>query len=201
MIPGRIFRTVPAVTTDEAETFWKIAVDLHPDWEMVTYRDPIDPALFPLTFPSWSRCQNGAQLAGLIRLEALLEGGIYIDSDVELFQPLDPLLACSAFAGWEDPNTVPDAVLGATSAHPATVACLDLALERIHSDNGDWRSGNGAWATGPGVTTAVLPGRPDVLLLPPGAFYPVHYSEKHLLDSYTPDPWTFGVHRWHASWL
>lgn len=201
MIPKRIIRTVAAATTTEVEDFWKTACDLHPDWETVTYRDPIDPDLFPITSPLWNRCQNGAQLAGLVRLEALLDGGIYIDSDVELYRRLDPLTACSAFAAWEDPNTVPDAVLGAEPGHAAIRACLALALERILTDSTDWRTGNGAWSTGPGVTTTILPGRADVLLLPPGAFYPVHYSEKDRLDAYVPEPWCFGMHRWHASWL
>lgn len=201
MIPKRIIRTVPAETSDQVEAWWKQTVNLHPDWSTITYRDPIDPAQFPLTSPLWSRCQNGAQLAGLIRLEALLDGGIYLDSDIELYRRLDPLLACSAFAAWEDPNTVPDAVLGAEPNHQAIRTCLALAIERILSTSTDWRTGNGAWATGPGVTTTVLPGRADVFLLPPGAFYPVHYSAKDTIAAYTPEPWSFGIHHWHASWL
>lgn len=204
MIPPRIIRSVPAETTDEVEGFWTIATDLHPGWEMRTYRDPIDSADFPITSPVWPHAKNGAQLAGLVRLEALWStGGIWVDSDVELYKPLGALLFCSAFAGFEDPNTIPDAVLGASRHHPAIRACLDLAIERIQSDSTDWRTGNGAWATGPGVTTLVLPTFPDVLLLPPGSFFPYHYSEKHrrLEDHKGAQPWAFGAHHWAASWL
>jgi len=158
----------------------------------VTFRDPIDPAGFPVTAPHWDRCRRGAQRAGLIRLEALyLLGGVYVDSDVEPYRPLDSLLGLPAFAAWEDAKVVPDAVLGAEPVHPAIGECLVKAIERI---------AQGPWASGPGVTTEVLPGRADVLLLPPGSFYEVHYKQKDRLDQ-PPKPWEFARHHWHASWL
>lgn len=205
MIPKIIHRSVPSETTPEVEGFWSTIVDLHPDWECVTWRDPLNPDDFPLTSPHWGRCISGAQLAGLVRLELLLtRGGVWLDSDVELYRPLDPLLHCWAFAGYEDRNVVPDAVLGAEPGHPAIEACLKLAVARLNSSREDWQTGRGAWATGPGVTTTVLPGRDDVLLLPPGSFYPLHYTNKHGACWVTVrenNPWAFGAHRWHASWL
>lgn len=203
MIPRILHRTVPAETAAEAEQFWAKAVALHPGWEHHTWRDPLDSAEFPITSPHWWRCMTGAQLAGLVRLEVLWNhGGIYIDSDVELVRPLDPLCQLDAFAAWEDAQCVPDAVLGARPQHPAVKDMLDLAVRRLKSDSTDWRTGNGAWATGPGVTTTVLPGRDDVLLLPPGSFYPYHYTEKHRRgEDWAALPWCFGAHHWAASWL
>lgn len=205
MIPRRLIRSVPETTTYEVEAFWSDACDTHSDWVHDTYRDPIDPEAFPLTSPHWERCTSGAQLAGLVRLEALWwGGGIWLDSDVEVYRPLDPLLHCDAFACWEDRFVVPDAVIGATPRHPAIEACINLAIERLLSSSTDWRTGPGAWGTGPGVTTTIFPGRDDVLLLPPGSFYPVHYSDKHRIgsrDHRTENPWAFGIHRWHASWV
>lgn len=201
MIPRLLHRTVPAETPRQTEACWQTAVDLHPGWEHRTWRDPLDPADFPTTSPHWHRCTTGAQLAGLVRLEVLCRfGGVYLDSDVELFRSLDPLVGVSAFAGWEDANVVPDAVLGAEPDHPAIAACLDLALRRLCSTSDDWRTGNGAWSTGPGVTTTLLPGRCDVLLLPPGSFYEIHYTEKARLGE-APMPWELGRHHWAASWL
>ena len=203
MIPHRLYRTVPETTTDEVEAFWAKACELHPTWEHITYREQVDPAWFPITGRAFERCDSGAQKAGLIRLELLLHGGgIYIDSDVELYRPLDSLCGLQGFAAWEDADVVPDAVLGAKADHPAIGKCLQLALERITSGSSDWRTGSGAWSTGPGVTTTVLPGRSDFALLPPGSFYPYHYNEKGRRheDHAAAQPWAFGAHHWHHSW-
>ncbi len=209
MIPATLIRTVPTATTDEVEQFWEGACALHPGWRHLTYRDPIDPAEFPLTSPHWGRCQSGAQMAGLIRLEALWRhGGVYLDSDMEMYRPLTSLLGAQVFAGYEDPGVVPDAVIGAEPCHPVIREALNLALLRLtrpqtRRPRYAWTENNGAWATGPGVTTTLFPGRPDVLLLPPGAFYPLHYSAKAEADwakVRAENPWAFGAHRWHHSW-
>jgi hypothetical protein len=49
----------------------------------------------------------------------------------------------------------------------------------------------------------VLPGRNDVLLLPPGSFYDVHYRDpdrdaKMLAPA---PPWSFARHMYWGSWL
>lgn len=197
MIPPILHRTVPTETTPEVEGWWDHWCDLHPGWEHSTWRDPIDPADFPRTAHAWPRCSSGAQLAGLIRLEALWHhGGIYLDSDVEGYRALNPLLHLPAFAAWEDERTVPDAVLGAEPHHPAIDTCLVLALARLDG---------GAWESGPGVTTEVLRDRTDVLLLPPASFYPYHWSpaakRRGRHAPHWRNPWTFGAHHWQASWL
>lgn len=193
-IPRIFHRTVPADTSDEVEHWWTHLQQLHPGWEFRTYREPIDPADWPLTGDLWDRCQNGAQKAGLIRLEALItHGGVYVDSDVEPVRSLEPLLQLQAFAAWEDETTVPDAVLGAHPNHPA----FGLALEKARAVI---QGGGDAWHSGPGVTTETLPGRADVLTLPPGAFYPHSYLQKHAAAD-TPGPWVFCRHQWHGSWL
>jgi len=194
-IPRILHRVVPEVTSAESEAWWHRFGELHPDWTLLTHRDPLDPTEWPLTAHRWSACTSGAQLAGLIRLEALWRwGGIYVDSDVEPYRSFEPLLPLRAFAAWEDAKVVPDAVLGAEPEHPAIRACLEMALKRIR---------RGAWESGPGVTTAILPGRSDVLLFPPGSFYPYHYKAKHLRaeDHAAAQPWAFAAHHWAGSWL
>ena len=194
MIPRRLIRTVPAEVDDEAERFWARFGELHPGWELVTFRDPIDPEAFPLTSPHWDRCHSGAQRAGLVRLEALLHlGGVYVDADVEPYRSFEPLLGVEAFAAWEDDKIVPDAVLGARAGHPFLREAIDLAIDRLDQ---------GAWSSGPGVTADLLPGRADVLLLPPGAFYPYHYSQRDLrhADHARQQPWAFAAHHWTMSW-
>jgi hypothetical protein len=195
-IPRILHRTVPAETSEQVEAWWERFEELHPGWDCKTYREPIDPAEWPLTGDLFDRCANGAQKAGLIRLEALhRDGGIYVDSDVEPFRSLEPLLHCQAFAAWEDETTAPDAVLGCRPGHPAFELMISKARASIEG-------GGDAWLSGPGVTTEVLPNRSDVLVLPPGAFYPYSYLQKHKRAEVTPEsqPWVFAVHHWHHSW-
>lgn len=205
MIPPLLIRTVPADTSPQVEKWWERFGRIHPTWDLHTHREPLDPSAWPLTSDLWDRCRSGAQKAGLVRLEALWStGGVYVDSDVEPYRPLDPLLALPGFAAWEDANCVPDAVLGFAPTHPAVGEMLTLARRRLTQPrNDDWATGTGAWSTGPGVTTTVLPGRSDVLLLPPGSFYPYHYSRKRQdarKDHMAAQPWCFCAHHWHHSW-
>lgn len=193
VIPRILHRTVPAETSEQVEGWWAAFEAMHPGWDCKTYREPLDPAEWPLTGDIWDRCANGAQKAGLIRLEALVrDGGIYVDSDVEPFRSLEPLLHLQAFAAWEDETTVPDAVLGARPGHPAFVEMIEKARASI-------LGGGDAWLSGPGVTTEALPGRTDVLVLPPGAFYRYHYLEKAKLNE-PAQPYEFVRHHWHHSW-
>jgi hypothetical protein len=196
-IPRILHRTVPAVINPQHESFWERWGKLHPTWELMTHRDPLNTAEWPETSHQWAECTSGAQRAGLIRLEALWRhGGVYVDSDVEPLRSLETLLPLSAFAAWEDERVVPDAVIGAVPGHPAIRKCIDLALTRI---------GKGAWESGPGVTTEVFRNHEHVLLLPPGTFYPIHYRaedrDRSMADvSKEPHPWSFGLHWYEHSW-
>jgi GT2 family glycosyltransferase len=193
-IPRILHRTVPEVTSDQVEAWWDRFAELHPDWDLRTYREPIDPKEWPMTGDLFQKCQNGAQKAGLIRLEAIYtHGGVYVDSDVEPMRPFDPLLHLPAFAGWEDEKVVPDAVLGCAKEHPAFLELIGRARTAVSE-------GQDAWNSGPGGTTEILPKRDDVLVLPPGAFYPAHYLEKAKLGKNGDKPWVFCEHKWHHSW-
>ena len=194
-IPRILHRTVPEVSK-QSDAWWEHWRQLLPGWELLTHRDPMNPDEWPETGDLWSRCQNGAQRAGLIRLEALWKyGGVYVDSDVEPYRSLEPLMHAQGFAAWEDARCIPDAVLGFEPGHVAVRQMISDARACIEE-------GGDAWHSGPGVSTAVLQGRRDVLLLPPGTFYPVHYNERQDHgDVMTEQPWSFARHRWAGSWL
>lgn len=196
-IPRIIHRTVPADTPAQAEEWWRRLGELHPGWRLLTHRDPLDPAEWPLTAPSWPRAKAGAQLADMVRLEALLRfGGFYLDADMEPFRSLEPLTASPLVAAWEDERCIPNAFLGAVPDHPAIRRCLELTIARL--------PGGDIWAAGPGVTTEVLAAEPEALLLPPGSVYPVHYRDPErdrLMAEHRPAPWTFALHHYWGSWL
>lgn len=198
MIPKNMIRTVPETTSALVEEWWSHAQFLHPHWNLMTFRDPIDRSLFPITSQYWDMCSSGAQMAGLIRLEAVYtHGGVYLDSDVQVIRQFDPLLGLRGFAAWEDQRVIPDAIFGAEQGHPAIRECLDVAISFV-------KNGLGAWDSGPGVFTDVLQNRQDFTLFPPETFYPYHYSVKNTRasqDDYSRFPWCYAVHHWHASWL
>lgn len=60
-----------------------------------------------------------AFVSDYVRLHALyLQGGIYLDTDVEVLRPLDPLLAHEAFSGFEDDKYLQSGTMGAAQGHP-----------------------------------------------------------------------------------
>jgi hypothetical protein len=194
-IPRILHRVVPERTPQVAEAWWAEFGRLHPGWRLMTHRDPLDPAEWPVTSPHWGEAKVGAQLADLVRLEALLRwGGVYVDADVQPFRPFDPLLGAEAFAAWEDDRVVPNAIMGARPDHPAIRECLALCIQRLPQ---------GVWPAGPGVTTEVLTSHPEVLLLPPGSLYAVHYRDpdRDAKMLAKPAPWEFARHHYWGSWL
>ena len=196
MIPKRLVRTVPTNTLPHVEELWDQACRLHPDWEHVTWRDPIPAKEFPISSPYWADCETGAQLADLVRVEDLYHhGGWYIDSDMWMLRPLDELCALDAVVGWEDELHIPNAVLGFTAGHPDLMSVLDLAIAKRFQ---------GTWIAGVGVTTAVFR-ESTVVKLPPGSFYPVHWREAHRgfvnwSEKAKQNPWCYGIHKYFASW-
>jgi hypothetical protein len=196
-IPRILHRTLPEAVDPEVEARWNHLRKLHPGWVFRTHREPLDPADWPLTGDLFDQCTSGAQKAGLVRLECLVrEGGVYVDADVVGVRSLEPLLHVPAFGAWEDSDTLPDAVLGAEPEHPAFLEMIDRARTSMAEHPGD------AWKSGPGVTTAVLPGRTDVLVLGPDAFYPCHYLDMARMPEVLadPPPATFLIHLYEHSW-
>lgn len=192
MIPHRLVRTIPAKTSDQVETWWREACTLHPGWEHVTIREPVDPKQFPLTGHLFDSCESGAQKADLIRAEDLWSrGGLYVDADVQVFRSFEPLLPLKGFAAWEDEHHVCNALLGFQPGHPALKRVIELAIQRHEQ---------GTWQAGVGVVTQVLRDAKDVLLLPPQCFYAVHWRNRAHLHRHRPDPWEFAAHHWAHSW-
>ena len=179
-----------------AEEWWREWQRLHPGWRFMTHRDPLNAEDWPMTAPHWRKVSCGAQLADLVRLEALHQwGGFYVDMDMQPFRSLEPLTTAHLVAAWEDEKVIPNAFLGARPGHAVIRQAITDAIKVMKRS---------VWDAGPGVTTRLLAGRPDTLLLPPASIYRVHYRDPDRDDAMTalpPAPWEFMRHHYFGSWL
>lgn len=203
-IPRRFIRTVPVDVPAECDAWWARFGELHPGWERRTIADPIDPADWPLLGHLHQHASSGAQLAGMVRLEAVWRwGGWYVDMDVEPIRSWVPLEEHRGVVviGTEDGLHLTDAVFGAPPRHIALGAVIAHVAELYASAARDGREFPGAQATGPLATTQVLSGRSDVVVLPVEAFYPYSYLERHRAgEDFARVPGCYAAHHWHFSW-
>ncbi|MBI3837452.1 MAG: hypothetical protein HY288_05915 [Planctomycetia bacterium] len=163
---------------------------------------PIDNAYTKTVFRKrlWSKLSN------YVRLHALYtEGGIYLDADVEVIRPFDPLLRDPCFLGfqlpWHQTDWVNTAVLAAQSGHPFIKSCMQLTLKLFTEERRIYRS--------PEVSTKALKAMglshyglqtiEDVKLYPTEFFYPYAWWEDFSADRITDS--TYCVHRWAGSWV
>jgi hypothetical protein len=147
------------------------------------------------------RARKFAFVADYVRLRALYErGGIYLDTDVEVLKPFDPLLTDQLFFGLQTPDSVAAGVIGAVKGHPF----LKLALDRLDSEA---KSGKLSFQPLPELITALARRRGAVApkLYPVEYFYPYN---PHSADPLRQKPLqcnvsehTFCIHHWEGTWL
>jgi hypothetical protein len=178
---------------------------LMPDWRIMGWTDgDIDWSVRYLRQAYATR--GWTRLADYMRVYALYRhGGFYLDTDIELLSPLDPLCDERVVLGFQTvertPSWVNNAVIGAEPGHPFLARWLRAFEETMPG----WRRMGDAH--GPGLVTRLLeaegldgeratePRRVgDVLLLPPEGFYPHHWTQTFSAEYVTPA--TFAVHHW-----
>lgn len=151
------------------------------------------------------RDQRWSRLANLVRLQALFnEGGVYLDTDVEVLKDLTPLLSDPCFLGFQQREAhaewVNTAVVGSVAGHAFVRMCMDRILETFEHTGRIDRS--------PVTATAVLSrlGLSDygyqkiggVTLYPVDYFYPYSWLEDSSDARLTSN--TYCIHHWAASW-
>lgn len=132
-----------------------------------------------------------AFVADYVRLIALKEqGGIYLDTDMLLVQPLDTLLDTSLLLGRESKEFISCGMIGATPHHPFIEAMrkeydtltvlrpnpviMTELYEKIHPDN--------------------------ARIMEPQAFYPFDAEHIHTYHGQHLGNNVYGVHLWNYSW-
>lgn len=82
-------------------------------------------------------CKKYAFVSDYVRAYALYhEGGIYLDTDLELLKPLDEFLNQDAFSCFENPYFIQTALLGVRKGFPIIKELLDYYEDRPFIQNG-----------------------------------------------------------------
>ena len=200
-IPRIIHRVVPRTQTPLMQSCWDSVKRYTPDFQHLTH---FDDGAYEIVSPYLSLCEQGAFKADLIRLEVLYRyGGIYVDSDVELFRSLDPLLDLDAFAVLENDSYPVNTVMGASVNNSAIHEILQLSCRLVHQGRLKYpylfyNSAGEAFAFGPFAVSEALITHPHLTLLPSSDFL-TYYKNIDFLSTNV-DSNAYGQHHYAASW-
>jgi mannosyltransferase OCH1-like enzyme len=132
--------------------------------------------------------------ADIARYEILRSfGGLYIDVDVECQKKIEPLLAGAAVvAGYESASALCTAVMASVPGEPLWDEILrELpSVIEIHRGNSS--------QSGPLLFSRHAIPCHRVRKLPPAAFYPYGWWEKHRRGEAFPE--AYAIHHWDGSW-
>lgn len=97
-----------------------------PDYEIKEWNeDNFDLDMYPYVREAYD-ARKFAFVTDVVRLYALYhEGGIYMDTDVEVIKPLDSLLQYDAVSGFESPTQIPTGLMASRDGHPLFKELLD----------------------------------------------------------------------------
>lgn len=146
-----------------------------------------------------------AFVSDVARLHALVsEGGIYLDTDVEVVRPFDPLLDDTAFAGYEGTAHVATSTLACESGHPFFRKMLESYDSRCFTRPDGTPDG----MTNVGLITDMLAGEglacdgrqtrvAGITVYPFDRFSPYDYVDGRMRRTEN----TFAVHHYAQTWL
>jgi FkbM family methyltransferase len=187
------FTTSKNVSCLEAKVIER-ARELHPSWEIKVWQDPVQKSDFLLE-KYWDKTRSGAHFADLLRLDILYRyGGVYVDSDLKLFSPLDGLIEkYDFFVASEDGLRATNALIGAQREN----SILRYLIDQLLKNEPDWALPPNV-STGPEFFSRHLRWRNDVTVLPRETFYPYNWDEVGEKNIHRH---SYGEHLWVGSWL
>lgn len=178
-----------------------------PDYEIVEWNESNSPIHFPYLQKALEN-KKWANMANFTRLYALYhQGGIYMDTDIEVLLPFDDLLHHDAFLGFEDihirwAGCINNAVFGAIPKHPLVYEMMSRLPEQFDGTEE-------AHLSSPNFTTALLKEKglksygfqeiAGVTLYPIAFFYPFSWHQTFTPECITPE--THTIHWFEQTWL
>lgn len=150
---------------EEFHQWWEEAKNLHPDWEYITWSDCLpgddvrDPReeLTPRFLTAFEKIQRPAMQSDLFRLFAMVRwGGVYLDTDMQILQSLDPYLEdlkTPAGVFREKTTRLANAMLVSAPGSQFFSRALVRVARNIEKFTGLPRSANPVLVTGPKVLT------------------------------------------------
>ena len=207
MIPKKIHyfwiggKSMPEKNKTCAESWKKFC----PDYEIIEWNE----SNYDFSECTYMAQAYEAELWGFVpdyaRLDIICrEGGIYLDTDVELLKSLDDLLSCKAFMGFENRKSVaPGLGFGAEPGNEILKQMRDL----YHSFSFYNENGTPNIAPSPFYATKLLRsyglqlnGKRQFVhgidIFPAEYFAPLCYTDNRLKITEN----TYGIHWYHASW-
>jgi mannosyltransferase OCH1-like enzyme len=145
-----------------------------------------------------------ANTSNLIRFYAVLQGGIYLDVDIEAYRDFGELLNKKLVIGWQDKQYINNAVMASIPNHPFISFCIENFLNIFDSSEG-------AQFSSPVFMTEMIKKYyninnnnltntevKDILVVPSEYFYPFPYRGEEKQEYITNN--TVCIHKWMKSW-
>ena len=187
----------PNKMPDVCVNYIKQIKELHPDYEHRLWTDE------DLTEENFSNLEYikstpiYAQKADIMRYEILYKhGGIYLDTDFEIFKPLTPLLTHDLVVCNEDWHVdlyMTNAFIYSIPGTENFKNCIDNIKHCILGGQVCVAKHTGPWYFRSKISLA------RARVLPSAVMYPIHFTyDGKYPESYSPE--TYGCHHWHKSW-
>lgn len=185
----------------EKSDFFKSCIEswhrVLPDWKFIemnedTMPDRVMQSNYMTSVLERKEFVKATEVGRLVGLQ--LHGGVYLDADVEVLKPFDPLLNQEFFIAREDAAWINGAVIGSVPAGKIVTSLIKTFP--LHTEGRE-----GAHKYGPGFLTPELIalGHGFDKVLPPEYFYPYLWNQTREQAVVTKN--TYAMHHWAKSWV
>jgi mannosyltransferase OCH1-like enzyme len=171
---------------------WK---NLHPDWEINLVTDENIPSL--INQELFDSVPGIVLKADILKLELLYRGSVVVDTDMECFKNIEPIIEdLEFFSCGEQTGVIGNAIMGATPKHPSVLKLIK-ALPASVDKNSDYGPNV---ISGPVYMTKML-SFDEVYTFGPEYFFPIPPGVKEEVGQSEKYPLAYGLHHFEGSWV